>query len=230
MPVSPPKTKFISRASNPMRMCPMESGSGEPPITSGFPPSTLCVSRRNSMPHRRCNKFQYAPLIAALAAAALLLSACGYHVAGRAANLPSEWKTIAVPAFKNDTTRYRIEQRFTEAVIRQFLQRTKYRIVQDPADADAVLHGEVISIETDPMLFNATTGQVTTMLVQVHTKVQLVDAKTEKVVYKNDDMVFRDEYQISSDVQSFFEEQNPALERMAKDFAAQLVSNVVENF
>jgi hypothetical protein len=49
-------------------------------------------------------------------------------------------------------------------------------------------------------------------------------------VYKNDDMLFRDEYQISTDVQSFFEEQDPALERMAKDFAAQLVSNVVENF
>ena len=162
--------------------------------------------------------------------ATFFASGCGYHVVGLAGNLPSDWKTIAIPAFKNDTTRYRIEQRFTEAVIRQFIQRTKYRIIQNPAEADAVLHGEVISIETDPMLFNATTGQVTTMLVQVHTKVQLVDAKTEKVVYKNDDMVFRDQYQISTDVQSFFEEQNPALERMAKDFAAQLVSNVVENF
>jgi hypothetical protein len=88
----------------------------------------------------------------------------------------------------------------------------------------------VISIDTNPVLFNATTGQVTTMLVTVHTKVQLVDTSTQKVVYKNDDMLFRDEYQISTDVQSFFEEQDPALERMAKDFAAQLVSNVVENF
>ncbi|MGD0545229.1 MAG: LptE family protein [Candidatus Acidiferrales bacterium] len=163
-------------------------------------------------------------------AAIFSVSGCGYHVAGHAGNLPSDWKTIAIPAFKNDTTRYRIEQRFTEAVVRQFLQRTKYRIVQNASDADAVLHGEVISIETDPMLFNATTGQVTMMLVQVHTKVLLVDTKTEKVVYKNEDMIFRDQYQISSDVQSFFEEQNPAIERMSKDFAAQLVSNVVENF
>ena len=165
-----------------------------------------------------------------LLAAPFFPSGCGYHVAGRAGNLPSEWKTIAVPAFKNDTARYRIEQRFTEAVIRQFIQRTKYRIVQNPESADAVLHGEVVSIDTNPVLFNATTGQVTTMLVTVHTKVQLVDTSTQKVVYKNDDMLFRDEYQISTDVQSFFEEQDPALERMAKDFAAQLVSNVVENF
>jgi outer membrane lipopolysaccharide assembly protein LptE/RlpB len=163
-------------------------------------------------------------------AAAVAPAGCGYHVAGRGSTLPSEWKTIAIPAFKNDTTRYRIEQRFTAAVIRQFLQRTKYRIVQDPAAADAVLRGEVLSIETNPVLFNATTGEVTTMLVSVHTKVELVDNQTQKTVYENKDMVFRDEYQISSDVQTFFEEQDPALERMSRDFAAQLVSNVTENF
>jgi outer membrane lipopolysaccharide assembly protein LptE/RlpB len=183
--------------------------------------------------NRPCNKSPHRTAPLAVISTLLFVASvtgCGYHVAGRAGNLPAEWTTIAVPAFKNDTTRYRIEQRFTSAVIRQFIQRTKYRIVQDPANADAVLHGEVLSIETDPLLFNATTGQVTTMLVVVHTKVQLIGTKDEKPVYENNDMVYRDEYQISTDVQSFFEEQDPALERMSRDFAAQLVSNVLENF
>jgi outer membrane lipopolysaccharide assembly protein LptE/RlpB len=168
----------------------------------------------------------------AIVLAALVLGAagCGYHVAGHAARLPSDWKVIAIPAFTNNTTRYRIEQRFTQAVIREFITRTKYRIVQNTQSADGVLHGEVVSIETNPVLFDATTGQVTTMLVTVHTKVLLVDNKTQKTVYQNTDMVFRDEYQISSDVASFFEEQDPALERMSRDMASQLVSNVLENF
>jgi Lipopolysaccharide-assembly len=160
----------------------------------------------------------------------MLLGGCGYHVAGRSSHLPAEWQTIAVPAFKNDTTRYRVEQRMTEAVIREFIARTKYRIIQNEDGADAVLHGEVLSVETTPVLFNATTGEVTTMLVIVHTRVQLVDAKTQKPVYHMDDMTFRDEYQISTDVQSFFQEQDPALERMSKDFASKLVGNVLENF
>jgi len=170
--------------------------------------------------------------VAAVAAllAVFAMTGCGYHVAGRAANLPTEWKTIAVPAFKNDTASYRIEQRLTEAVIRQFIERTKYRIVQDTETADGVLHGEVLTIETNPVLFNATTGQVTTMLITVHIKVLLTDNKTQKPVYKNDDMVFRDEYQISTDVQSFFEEQSPALGRMSRDMASQVVSNIVESF
>jgi len=167
---------------------------------------------------------------ASLIVLAIFSQGCGYHVAGHAANLPSEWKTVAIPAFKNDTTRYRIEQRFTEATIREFITRTKYHVVQDPASADAVLHGEVLSIDTTPVLFNATTGEVTTMLVTVHTKVSLVDNHTEKSVYHDDDMVFRDEYQISTDVNSFFEQQDPALERMSRDLASQIVANVLEGF
>jgi outer membrane lipopolysaccharide assembly protein LptE/RlpB len=168
----------------------------------------------------------------AAAAFALLLgtSGCGYHVAGRASTLPSEWKTIAVPAFVNHTNRYRIEQRFTAAVVHEFLARTKYRMVQNENSADAVLRGEVLTIETSPILFDATTGQVTTMLVTVHAKVSLVGRADQKAVYENKDMVFRDEYQISSDVKSFFEEQNPALERMSRDFASQVVADVVEGF
>lgn len=169
-------------------------------------------------------------LLAAIFAASAAAGGCGYHVAGHAAQLPSEWKTIAVPAFKNDTTRYRIEQRFTAAVIREFITRTKYRVVQDTESADGVLQGEVLSIDTTPVLFNATTGEVTTMLVTVHTKVELIDSQTQKPVYENDDMVFRDEYQISTDVKSFFEQQDPALERMSRDLASHLVAGVVENF
>jgi len=58
----------------------------------------------------------------------------------------------------------------------------------------------------------------------------LIDNKTEKTVYKNDDMVFRDQYQISSDVKSFFQEEDPALDRMSRDLASRLVANVVESF
>jgi hypothetical protein len=197
----------------------------------------LYASRRSwlqnplSRIHPRLNRLKFGFRLAiAVLIGALAAGGCGYHVAGHAAQLPSEWKAIAVPAFTNDTTRDRIEQRFTQAVIREFITRTKYHVVQDTQSADAVLHGEVVSIETSPVLFEATTGQVTTMLVTVHVKVQLIDNKTLKPVYQNDDMVFRNEYQISSDVKSFFEEQDPALDRMSRDLASHLVSDVLENF
>jgi outer membrane lipopolysaccharide assembly protein LptE/RlpB len=196
-------------------------------------PKDLRAPRRVLMPAASlANASIVAAVLGAMVvvAVAIMAAGCGYHVAGRAANLPSDWKTISVPAFKNDTTQYRIEQRFTAAVVREFLSRTKYRVVQDARSADAILNGEVLSIETSPVLFNATTGEVTTMLVTVHAKVQFTDNKTQKAVYQNDDMLFRSEYQISPDVQSFFQEEDPALERMSRDFASHVVANVVEGF
>jgi outer membrane lipopolysaccharide assembly protein LptE/RlpB len=178
----------------------------------------------------RTNRREHAFWQTAVLSAVLVLSGCGYHVAGSSDHLPAGWNSIAIPIFTNTTTNYRIEQKFTEAVIREFIARSKYRIVQDTASADAVLHGEVLSIETAPVLFNATTGEVTTMLVTVHTKISLVDNKTLKPVYENTDMVFRNEYQISPDVKSFFNEQDPAVERMSRDLASHVVADVLEGF
>lgn len=173
---------------------------------------------------------KFVMLLAALGCVFACASGCGYHVAGRAARLPSTWHTIAVPAFVNRTPTYRIEQRVTNAVVHELLARTKYRVVPRAAGADAVLHGEITDIEAVPLLFDATSGHVTTMLVTLKLKVSLVDEATKKVVYRNDNFVFRDEYQISGDVNSFFQEEGPAMGRMSRDFASDLVSAILEDF
>lgn len=160
----------------------------------------------------------------------LSAAGCGYHVAGRTSSLPSSWHTLAVPVFVNRTATYRIEQRVTEAVIRAFLARTKYRVTPSEAGADAVLRGEITDIEAAPLLFDATSGHVTTMLVTLKLKVTLTDAKTKKIVFEDDNFVFRSEYQVSGEVNRFFQEEDPALGRMARDFASDLAARVLEGF
>ena len=188
-------------------------------------------------------KFQILSLCLCVSVA---LSSCGYHVGGTPSQMPPGLKVIAVPALKNDTARYRVEQRMTEAVVHEFIARTKYRIVSSEDSADAVLHGEITSFEATPAVFdtlpvptsnsttvstvNTTTARATTMLVSVHMKVSLEERETNKVLYKNDNYLFREPYEISTDPAKFFDEQGPALERMSRDFAARLVSDVLENF
>jgi outer membrane lipopolysaccharide assembly protein LptE/RlpB len=167
---------------------------------------------------------------AAVLVVASLAAACGYRVAGRGTNLPAEWKTLAVVTFENKTLRYRIEQRLTEAVVREFLARTAYRVVPVEDNADAVLRGEVTRIEAYPVLFDTVTGRATTQLVSVRLKVRLTDRRSGKVIYQNDDFLFREQYEVATDVKSFFEEQDPALGRLARDFAAALVAAVLEKF
>ncbi|MBZ5601826.1 MAG: hypothetical protein LAO79_05920, partial [Acidobacteriia bacterium] len=79
----------------------------------------------------------------ALAAAALLLCSCGYHVSGHTDLLPKTIHTVAIPAFTNATTRYKLTDRLAESLSREFIARTRYKIVADPNQADMILRGTV---------------------------------------------------------------------------------------
>ncbi len=163
---------------------------------------------------------------------------CGYHVAGRSDALPKSIHVIAIPAIENKTSSYRIEQRLTAATIHEFLVHTSYKIVSAPESGDAVLRGRVLTVEAVPLLFTTTnatattpsTTRATTMLVTMKCDVTLIEAVSQKILYHNDNFVFRNEYEISTDVKSFFEEQDPALDRMAQEFAKRLVAAVTENY
>jgi outer membrane lipopolysaccharide assembly protein LptE/RlpB len=168
--------------------------------------------------------------LAALPLIISTLSGCGYHVAGRSDSLPKTIHVIAIPALENKTTSYRIEQKLTSATVHEFLARTPYKVVSNPAAGDAVLRGTVVSLEAAPLLFDTKTGRATTMLVTVKCDVTLTQTATDKVLYHSDNFLFRNEYEISTDVASFFEEQDPALDRLAHDFAARLVAAVTENY
>jgi outer membrane lipopolysaccharide assembly protein LptE/RlpB len=166
----------------------------------------------------------------ALGALSLTLSGCGYHVAGRSAALPPGIHVIAVPALENATTSYRIEQRLTSATVHEFLAKTPYKVVSNPSAGDAVLHGKVVGLEVVPLLFDTASGRATTMLVTVKCEVTLTQTSTQKVLYHNDNFLFRNEYELSTNVTSFFGEQDPALDRVARDFAQRLVAAVTENY
>src|SRR3989442_12776768 len=163
-------------------------------------------------------------------ALSLASAGCGYHVAGRSDALPKSIHVIAVPALENETTSYRIEQRLTTATVHEFLAKTSYRVVPDPANGDAVLRGKVLSLEAVPLLFDTATGRATAMLVTLKCEITLEERETGKILYHTDNFLFRNQYEISMDVKRFFEEQDPALERLAQDFATRLVAAVTENY
>lgn len=162
--------------------------------------------------------------------ACLATLGCGYHTTGHNVTIPANVKTLAIPAFVNETQTYKIEQRFTAAVVREMVSRTHYRVIDGTnEDADATLRGTVLSTYTTPLTYDSQTGRAASVLVVVSAKVSLTD-KRGKVLYDNPSYLFREQYQVSSQLTSFFEEDSPAFERLARDFAQTLVSNMLEGF
>jgi len=169
--------------------------------------------------------------IFALASVLLLLSGCGYHTTGsRAAKLPADVHTIAIPAFVNKTPQYKVEQLLTQSVVREFVSRTNYHIVNETSpEADATLTGIVTSASLYPVTYDSQTGRASSAMVTVGMNVVLT-ARNGDVLWQNPNYSFREQYQISREVSSFFEESNPALQRLSRDFARTLVSSVLEAY
>ena len=156
---------------------------------------------------------------------------CGYRLANRSvAGLPAPIRTLAVPTFRNETFRFKIEQSLTAAVIRELLARTSYRVQSSGEGSDAILNGAVTAIYSSPIVFDPNSGRATEVLITVSLRVSLENASTHEILYEANDLVFREPYQIGSDPAIYFGEDQPALERLSRQVAASLVSTLIGNF
>jgi outer membrane lipopolysaccharide assembly protein LptE/RlpB len=168
---------------------------------------------------------------ALLASAALLLSGCGYHGAGAAVHLPKTVHLVDVPTFRNHTNAYHVEINMTQAVLKELTSRTPYHVesTEDPGDADATIHGDITSFIVYPLTYDSTTNQSSSFLVTVAARVTVVD-KDNRVIYQNNSYVFRQQYETTQDLVSFIQEDSAAVQRLSRDFAQNLVSDILESF
>jgi Lipopolysaccharide-assembly len=165
---------------------------------------------------------------------ALLLSVCGfkgcYKPAGRGDGLPKHIKTLAIPPFQNPSLRYKVEQRFTAAMIDEALRRGRsLNVVSTPEGADAVMIGTIKSFGFRPVLIDDL-GRARLFEVIIVAGMTVRDQTKNKIIFDNGSYVFRSEYEIPGDPKSFFNEEGPAADRVARDFARSVISTIMEGF
>lgn len=159
-----------------------------------------------------------------------LLLSCGYHLASRSTLIPRHVKTIAIPAFANATTRYQLAQQLSADLTREFIARTRYRIVADPNAADAVLEGSVIQYMGYPVVFDPVTSRASTIQVHVILSVALRDRSSGAVLFTDPGLEIRERYELSVDQRAYLEESDPALRRASREAARRIVSSLLEGF
>ncbi len=140
--------------------------------------------------------------------------------------LPSRIRTVAVPAFQNDALRYKIGSRFTGAVIDELIHRGRgLRVQGDREGADAVIEGVIKSFSFAGVLLDDK-GRARIFEVTVVVAVTVRDQAENRVLYDNQNFVFRGEYEFANDPRNFFSEEDPAVMRMARNFAESIVSTL----
>ena len=143
--------------------------------------------------------------------------------------LPKNVRRIAVPAFQTEARglRYRVGSRFTEAVGREIIRRGNGLKVQGSTEgADAVVEGTIRDFSFTGVLLDRD-GRARVYEVTIVSAVTVRDLKEDKILYDNQNFIFRDSFEFSQDPRSFFNEEDPAVERIARAFSESVVSAIV---
>jgi hypothetical protein len=166
-----------------------------------------------------------------LALAAMLLApACGYHVGGHAVLIPDTVHTISVSAFGNSTPRNTLARLLPTDIARELHTRTRYTIVSDPAQADAVLTGTLTNFNSMGTTTDPVTGRATSAQVVVTLQITLTERKTGKVLYTQPHFESRERYEVATDPKTYFDESGTAIKRVALGVARDVVSAILEAF
>jgi len=143
--------------------------------------------------------------------------------------LPKNIKKIAVPAFQTEARglRYRVGSRFTEAVSREIIRRGNGLQVQGSIKgADAVVEGTIRDFSFSGVLLDRE-GRARVYEITIISAVTIRDLKEDKILYDNQNFIFRDSFEFSEDPRSFFNEEDPAVERIARAFSEAVVSAII---
>jgi outer membrane lipopolysaccharide assembly protein LptE/RlpB len=159
----------------------------------------------------------------------LLIAGCGYALVGRGSVLDPSIRTINIPTFVNRTTRVEIEQRLTQAVAEEFVSRGRLTLMSDPKDAHAILRGSIDTFNLTPVGFDQ--GRATQYQISITANIELLDHRNEdKVLWKNDQYRFVENYEVTPDNTNAFDQESRAIQEIAVRFAESLVANLLEGF
>jgi len=165
----------------------------------------------------------------------LSATGCGYALAGRGSFLPPDIRVVGIPQLQNQSTFFNVEQVLTEKVRAEFIGRGKYQVVPDATGVDAVLTGTVTGISVTPIAFSEQ-QLASRYLFTMTMKVEFTDQRNARVLWTNDSLVFREEYELSTrgttaiEGSSFLSQERSSFDRIASDVARSVVTSILEAF
>ena len=132
-------------------------------------------------------------VLGGMAMLALVAAGCGYHFAAEGSGLPTQDKTIYVEKFKNRSRFTGIDDQFARYMKDEIADHKRLVLVDNPADADLMLDGELVYIATAPLATNAVSEPIDYSQTLI-ANAMLVDQHTHQVIWRSAGINATDSY------------------------------------
>jgi len=156
---------------------------------------------------------------------ALVITGCGYHIAGKSGTMPEDISDVTVPVFINSTTKPDIEGIITSAFISEFVT-----TVNVSKDAASIMKGTITSYSLKGVSFTGTDVTQEYRLT-VGLSLTVSDKKDGHVIWQDGAITDFEDYKVdTSDVTRTEEVEIAAFKKLSKDVARKIKERMLEGF
>lgn len=155
----------------------------------------------------------------------IMISGCGYHIAGKGGEMPGGVKELTIPVFVNATSKPDIEATLTAAFVSEFVN-----TVEVVDDADSLMQGTIVSYTLTPISYSKDdVNQEYRLTVVIALVVR--DKETGKIHWAEGDITDYEDYTVNiADVNATKEMEAAALRKLSKDTARLVKERMLEGF
>lgn len=140
--------------------------------------------------------------------------------------LPSSVHTVYIRMFKNQTFQYGMEERLTNAIIKELIADRRLRVVNSPEQADAILSGTILNYTRDVLAFDRD-GDVEMYTLALTASFALKDSRTNEIIRQRKAVLANTTY-VPKRSRIEFEREQDARTRLLTDLTDEIVNRIFE--
>lgn len=154
---------------------------------------------------------------------------CGYAFAPQGEYIDARIKRIYVEPFANKTAQAEIENFMRTAFIDQILQYSRFKTVADLEQADAVISGKVLNLNTTALSYRksilAAEERMTVIL-----EVSFREKDSGKILWSSRNVTMTVDYELQDDINLLPATRKRALAKLSRDTAEKAFTLMMANF
>jgi hypothetical protein len=163
---------------------------------------------------------------------AALLSAvwgCGYAFAPQGDHIDRSIRTIYVEPFGNKTAQAEAENLIRQAFIDQILQNTRFRVVPEMEQADAIVSGNVLAINTIAVSYRKSILAAEERMM-ITLEASLREKASGKGLWASRGVAGYVDYELQDDINLLPAARKRALTKLSRDTAEKALNMMMSNF
>ena len=159
----------------------------------------------------------------------ILLFGCGYSFAPQGKYIDKSVQRVYVKAFDNKTAQAEIENYFRTAFINQFIQNSRFKIVNSEEGADAIVKGTILNLNTSPLSYlknDLAAEERATVILEVTFR----ENESGKIIWSSKNMTGTIDYALNDDINMLSFNRKNAFIKLANDMAEKSFNLMMSGF